>query len=82
MEIIKEFAKPRFKYFCTGYYRFGLLTAHKAMGGSYRIKDGFNKKHLNIDLRPSTTSVEEYKAVRRYADLTYRAFYRVLISIN
>jgi hypothetical protein len=22
-------------------------------------------------LRPSTTSVEEYKAVRRYADLTY-----------
>jgi hypothetical protein len=38
---------------------------------SYRIKDGFNKKHLNIDLRPSTTSVEEYKAVRRYADLTY-----------
>jgi hypothetical protein len=23
---------------------------------SYRIKDGFNKKHLNIDLRPSTTS--------------------------
>jgi hypothetical protein len=30
----QEFAKPRFKYFCTGYYRFGLLTAiHKAMGG-------------------------------------------------
>jgi hypothetical protein len=32
MEIIKGIAKPRFKYFCTGYYRFGLLTAiHKAM---------------------------------------------------
>jgi hypothetical protein len=53
------------------------------MGGSYRIKDGF-KKHLNIDLRPSTTSVEEYKAVRRYADLTYSEPFieRVLISIN
>ncbi len=38
---------------------------------SYRVKDGFNKNYLNIDLRPSTTSIEEYKAVRRYADLTY-----------
>jgi hypothetical protein len=38
---------------------------------SYRIKDGFNKNYLNIDLRPSTTSIEEYKGVRRYADLTY-----------
>jgi hypothetical protein len=52
------------------------------MGGSYRIKDGFNKKHLNIDLRPSTTSVEEYKAVRRYADLTYSEPFIESTNIN
>jgi hypothetical protein len=46
------------------------------------IKDGFNKKHLNIDLRPSTTSVEEYKAVRRYADLTYSEPFIESTNIN
>ena len=38
---------------------------------SYRYKDAFNTNYLNIDLRPTSTSVEEYRAVRRYADLTY-----------
>jgi len=38
---------------------------------SYRVKDALLKPFLNVDLRPSATSVEEYKAVRRYADLTY-----------
>ena len=38
---------------------------------SYRVKDAFNKDYLNIDSRPSTTSVEEYKAIRRKSDLTY-----------
>ncbi|HEX8268756.1 MAG TPA: hypothetical protein VF581_02590, partial [Flavobacterium sp.] len=38
---------------------------------SYRIKDVLNKNSLNIDLRPSATSIEGYKQIRRYADLTY-----------
>jgi hypothetical protein len=60
MEIIKEFAKPDSS---SGYYRFGLfLTAiHKAMEWRVIELRTASKKHLNIDLRPSTTSVEEIK---------------------
>lgn len=38
---------------------------------SYRYKDKFNAKWLNIDLRPSTTTIEKYREVRHYADMTY-----------
>ncbi len=38
---------------------------------SYKIKDSFNKPYLNIDMRPTTTSIEKYREIRRYADLTY-----------
>lgn len=38
---------------------------------SYRVKDEFNTKYLNIDLRPSTTSIEPYKQIRRFADITH-----------
>ena len=38
---------------------------------SYAIKDALNKPSLNIDLRPTTTLIEEYKEVIRFADLTY-----------
>lgn len=38
---------------------------------SYRVKDAFNKDYLNIDSRPTTTSIEEFKAIRRSSDLTY-----------
>ena len=49
---------------------------------SYRYKDAFNSKYLNIDLRPSTTSLEEYKRVRRYADLTYSEVYNENTNLN
>ena len=49
---------------------------------SYRIKDGFNKNYLNIDLRPSTTLVEKYKEIRRFADLTYSEPYIESTNIN
>lgn len=49
---------------------------------SYKIKDGFNKNYLNIDLRPSASSFEEYKAIRRYADLTYGESYVESSNIN
>lgn len=38
---------------------------------SYIVKDSFNKNYLNIDSRPSAVSLDKYKAIRRYADLTY-----------
>jgi hypothetical protein len=49
---------------------------------SYRIKDGFNTNYLNIDLKPTSTSVAEYKSVRRYADLTYSEPYVESTNIN
>jgi len=49
---------------------------------SYIIKDAFNKDYLNIDLRPSAVSIEKYKAVRRYADLTYGDAYIESSNIN
>lgn len=49
---------------------------------SYIIKDAFNKPFLNIDTRPSTTLVEEYKEVRRYADLTYGEKYIESVNRN
>lgn len=42
---------------------------------SFKIKDVMNNNFLNFDLRPSTTSAEAYKSVRRFADLTYGAPY-------
>lgn len=36
---------------------------------SYIIKDAFNKDYLNVDLRPSIATIEQYKAVRRSSDL-------------
>ncbi|WP_430611500.1 fibronectin type III domain-containing protein [Flavobacterium sp. JP2137] len=38
---------------------------------SYKIKDRFNKNFLGIDLRPTTTSIDEYGEVTRYSDVTY-----------
>src|SRR5690606_14366503 len=49
---------------------------------SYIIKDAFNKEYLNVDLRPSAVSIEKYKAVRRYADLTYSDAYIESSNIN
>lgn len=49
---------------------------------SYRYKDAFNTHKLNIDLRPSSTSIEEYKEVRRYSDLTYSEVYNENNNLN
>ena len=49
---------------------------------SYRYKDTFNSKFLNIDLRPSATSVDKYKAIRRFSDLTYSAVYNENTNVN
>lgn len=44
--------------------------------------DAFNKPHLNIDLRPTTTGVERFKRVRRYADITYSEVYNENSNLN
>lgn len=44
--------------------------------------DGFNKPSLNIDLRPSTTSLAEFRRVRRFADITYSEAYNENTSLN
>lgn len=49
---------------------------------SFRVRDEFNSRYLNIDLRPSTTTVEPYKQVRRFADLTYGDPYVESSGIN
>ena len=49
---------------------------------SFRVRDEFNSRYLNIDLRPSTTTIEPYKQVRRFADLTYSEPYVESSGIN
>lgn len=49
---------------------------------SYKIKDSFNKPFLNIDMRPTTTSLDRYRAIRRYADLTYSEPFIESANIN
>lgn len=44
--------------------------------------DGFNKEYLNIDLRPTSTSVEDFKAIRRYSNLTYSEPYNEETNVN
>lgn len=38
---------------------------------SYRVKDSLLGNYLNIDLKPTSTTVEPYKEIRRFADATY-----------
>lgn len=38
---------------------------------SYRVRDEFNANALNIDLRPTAVSIEPYKQVHKFADVTH-----------
>jgi hypothetical protein len=49
---------------------------------SFRIRDEFNTNYLSIDTRPSSTSVEEYREIRRFADHTYGKPYIESTNIN
>lgn len=49
---------------------------------SYQYKDSFNANKLSVDLRPVSTSVEKYKSVRRFADLTYSEPYNANNNVN
>lgn len=49
---------------------------------SYIIKDAFNKEYLNVDLRPSVATIEQYKAIRRSTDLVCSESYVESSNIN
>jgi hypothetical protein len=60
---------------------------------SYRYKDAYNvgtddlgnqvlANYLSINSRPTTTSIEEYKEVRRFADITYSEPYNENSNLN
>jgi len=49
---------------------------------SYRYKDLFNSRYLSLDLRPTTTSIEKFRSIRRYADITYSEPYNEETNIN
>lgn len=49
---------------------------------SYRIKDALNENYLNIDTKPTSTSIEEYEQIRRSADITYGEAFIESSNIN
>jgi len=49
---------------------------------SYRVRDDFNSNYLTVDTRPSATSVEEYREIRRFADQTYGKAFIESTNIN
>lgn len=49
---------------------------------SYRVRDSLLGNYLNIDTRPNATSVEPYKAIRRFADWTYGEAFIESVGIN
>jgi hypothetical protein len=49
---------------------------------SYQIKDAFNAKELTIDFSPTAVSSEEYKSVKRFADITYSGVYNSSSNVN
>lgn len=49
---------------------------------SYRFRDEFNTRFLNTDLRPTTTTLDEYRQIRRYADITYSEPYVGSSGVN
>lgn len=49
---------------------------------SYRVKDGLNRNYLNVDTKPTSTSIEEYKETRRSADITFGEAFVESSNIN
>lgn len=49
---------------------------------SYQIKDAWNAKELSIDFTPTSITSDEYKEVRRFADITYSGVFQESTSVN
>lgn len=49
---------------------------------SYRVRDSLLGNSLNIDTRPNSTSIEPYRAIRRFADWTYGEAFIESVGIN
>ena len=49
---------------------------------SFQIQDQPNLNKLKVDMRPTSTSYEEYRAKRRLSDLTYSEPYEQTSNVN
>lgn len=49
---------------------------------SFQIRDAFNEKHLAIDFVPTSESEDEYRQIRRFADITYSGIYNSTTNVN
>jgi len=49
---------------------------------SYKIKDSIIGKPLELGNRTTTTSAQDYKEIRRYADITYSGVYNDETNVN
>jgi len=49
---------------------------------SYQIRDGYNEKELAIDFCPTAVSKDEYRQIRRFADITYSEVYQESTNVN
>jgi hypothetical protein len=49
---------------------------------SYKIKDAFLGKELFLDFTPTSVLLDEYKQIRRYADITYSDVFQPSTNVN
>ncbi|MBP9793953.1 MAG: hypothetical protein KBC56_08145, partial [Flavobacterium sp.] len=49
---------------------------------SYQIRDAFNEKYISIDFCPTAVSEDQYRQVRRFADITYSEIYNSNTNVN
>lgn len=49
---------------------------------SFQIRDAFNEKYLSVDFVPTAVSEDEYRQVRRFADITYSGVYNSTTNVN
>ncbi len=49
---------------------------------SHQIQDKFNEKYVSINALPTAVSEDDYRKIRRYADLTYSGIYQPSTNVN
>jgi len=49
---------------------------------SHQIQDKFNEKYVSLNAVPTAVSEDEYRRIRRYADLTYSGVFQPNTNVN
>ena len=49
---------------------------------SHQIQDKFNEKYVSLNAVPTAVSEDDYRRIRRYADLTYSGVYQPNTNVN